>query len=81
MVAEIKEELDERIKYFKDRDKLLEAQRIKDRTLNDLDSIQEFGFTSGIENYARYLDGRAPGQRPYTLFDYLPYRPILLLQQ
>lgn len=81
MVAEIKEELDERIKYFKDRDKLLEAQRIKDRTLNDLDSIQEFGFTSGIENYARYLDGRAPGQRPYTLFDYLPSDALVFVDE
>ncbi|ACF07031.1 excinuclease ABC subunit B [Metamycoplasma arthritidis] len=77
----IKQELSERIEYFKSHDKLLEAQRIKDRTLNDLDSLLEFGYTSGIENYSRYLDGRAPGQRPYTLFDYLPDDSVIFIDE
>ncbi|WP_373440732.1 excinuclease ABC subunit UvrB [Metamycoplasma equirhinis] len=74
-------ELDEQIKYFKDNDKLLEAQRIKDRTLNDIDSIKEFGYVNGMENYARYVDGRDAGQRPYTLFDYLPNDAIIFVDE
>lgn len=81
MIEEIKEELNERIEYFKKERKLLEAQRIKDRVLNDIDSIEEFGYTSGIENYARYLDGRKPGQRPYSLFDYLPDDALVFLDE
>ena len=81
MIEEIKEELNERIEYFKKEGKLLEAQRIKDRVLNDIDSIEEFGYTSGIENYARYLDGRKPGQRPYSLFDYLPDDALVFLDE
>ncbi|WP_373590084.1 excinuclease ABC subunit UvrB [Metamycoplasma equirhinis] len=77
----IKIELDEQIKYFKDNDKLLEAQRIKDRTLNDIDSIKEFGYVNGMENYARYVDGRDAGQRPYTLFDYLPNDAIIFVDE
>ena len=81
MIEEIKEELNERIEYFKKEGKLLEAQRIKDRVLNDIDSIEEFGYTSGIENYDRYLDGRKPGQRPYSLFDYLPVDALVFLDE
>ena len=81
MIEEIKEELNERIEYFEKEGKLLEAQRIKDRVLNDIDSIEEFGYTSGIENYARYLDGRKPGQRPYSLFDYLPDDALVFLDE
>ena len=81
MIEEIKKELNERIEYFKKEGKLLEAQRIKDRVLNDIDSIEEFGYTSGIENYARYLDGRKPGQRPYSLFDYLPDDALVFLDE
>lgn len=81
MIEEIKEELNERIEYFKKEGKLLEAQRIKDRVLNDIDSIEEFGYTSGIENYARYLDGRKPVQRPYSLFDYLPDDALVFLDE
>ncbi len=68
----IEEELEERIKYFKDRDKFLEAQRIEQRTRYDLEMLAEMGFTTGIENYSRHLSGRAPGSRPYTLIDYFP---------
>lgn len=68
----IEEELKERIKYFEDRGKLLEAQRIEQRTRYDLEMLSEMGFTTGIENYSRHLSGRAPGSRPYTLIDYFP---------
>ena len=68
----IEEELEERIKYFEDRGKLLEAQRIEQRTRYDLEMLSEMGFTTGIENYSRHLSGRAPGSRPYTLIDYFP---------
>lgn len=68
----IEEELEERIKYFQDRGKLLEAQRIEQRTRYDLEMLSEMGFTTGIENYSRHLSGRAPGSRPYTLIDYFP---------
>ncbi|WP_300411208.1 excinuclease ABC subunit UvrB [Lagierella sp.] len=68
----IEEELEERIKYFKERDKFLEAQRIEQRTRYDLEMLAEMGFTTGIENYSRHLSGRAPGSRPYTLIDYFP---------
>ncbi|RMA77410.1 excinuclease ABC subunit B [Metamycoplasma subdolum] len=81
MISEIKEELEERIAYFKSENKLIEAQRIKERVLNDLDSIQEFGYTSGMENYARYLDGRKPGERPYTIFDYLPHDAMIFIDE
>ncbi|WP_315850228.1 excinuclease ABC subunit UvrB [Mycoplasma struthionis] len=74
-------ELDERIEYFKKENKLLEAQRIKDRTLNDIDSIKEFGYVNGMENYARYVDGRQAGERPYTLFDYLPDDAIIFVDE
>ncbi|AWX69362.1 excinuclease ABC subunit UvrB [[Mycoplasma] anseris] len=81
MVEDVKEELKERVQYFLTEQKLLEAERIQLRTLNDLDNIQEFGFTSGIENYARYLDGRKPGERPYTLFDYLPKDTVIFIDE
>ncbi|WP_237036676.1 excinuclease ABC subunit UvrB [Mediannikoviicoccus vaginalis] len=68
----IEEELEERVKYFEDRGKLLEAQRIEQRTRYDLEMLSEMGFTTGIENYSRHLSGRAPGSRPYTLIDYFP---------
>ncbi len=68
----IEEELEERIKYFEDKGKLLEAQRIEQRTRYDLEMLSEMGFTTGIENYSRHLSGRAPGSRPYTLIDYFP---------
>ncbi|AXE61045.1 excinuclease ABC subunit B [[Mycoplasma] phocae] len=77
----IKIELEDQIKYFKQENKLLEAQRIKDRTLNDIDSIKEFGYVNGMENYARYVDGREAGQRPYTLFDYLPDDAIIFIDE
>jgi excinuclease ABC subunit B len=65
-------ELDERIQYFRAHDKLLEAQRIEQRTLYDCEMLSEMGFCHGVENYSRWLDGREAGQTPYTLIDYFP---------
>lgn len=70
-IKRIREELNERVKYFKDRDKLVEAYRIEQRTNFDIEMLQETGFCQGIENYSAVLSGRAPGSTPYTLFDYL----------
>ena len=70
-IKKIREELNERVKYFKDRDKLVEAYRIEQRTNFDIEMLQETGFCQGIENYSAVLSGRAPGSSPYTLFDYL----------
>ncbi len=71
-VREIEAEMEERVKWFEERDKLLEAQRIRQRTLYDIEMIQELGFCSGIENYSRIISGRAPGSPPTTLLDYFP---------
>ena len=71
-IDEIKLELDERIAYFKKHDKLLEAQRIEQRTNYDIEMLREVGFCSGIENYSRMMSDRKPGQRPYCLLDYFP---------
>ncbi len=71
-VAGIETELAQRLKYLEDRNKLLEAQRLRMRTTYDLEMMREVGFCSGIENYSRFLDGRAAGQAPYTLLDYFP---------
>lgn len=71
----IRAELDERVKEFRSEGKLLEAQRLLARTKHDLEMIQEVGFCSGIENYSRYMDGRQPGERPFTLLDYFDYSP------
>lgn len=71
-ITTIREELDERLKVLRDEEKLLEAQRLEQRTEYDLEMLQEMGFCSGIENYSRHLSGRAPGSRPYTLIDYFP---------
>lgn len=68
----IEEELKERLEYFEKEGKLLEHQRLKQRTEYDLEALREFGMCSGIENYSMHVDGRNPGQRPYTLFDYFP---------
>ncbi|EFF41575.1 excinuclease ABC subunit UvrB [Mycoplasmopsis alligatoris] len=77
----IKQEMENREKYFKENNLLLEAQRISERVKNDMDDMAEYGFCSGIENYTMYLDGRNFGQRPFTLFDYLPSDTILFLDE
>ncbi|ADE19696.1 excinuclease ABC subunit UvrB [Mycoplasma crocodyli] len=77
----IQEELNQRIKYFNENNKLLEAQRISERVKNDMDEMAEYGFCGGIENYTMYLDGRDFNQRPFTLFDYLPNDTIIFLDE
>ncbi len=77
----IEAELKERLEYFNDTGKLLEAQRIKERTLYDLEMLKVLGYCSGIENYSRHIDGRAPGSRPYTLLDYFPDNFITFLDE
>ncbi|AZZ65346.1 excinuclease ABC subunit UvrB [Metamycoplasma phocicerebrale] len=78
---EIEQEMLDRVVFFKEKEKYIEAQRIEDRTRNDLDSIREFGYTNGMENYARYMDGRKQGQKPYTLFDYLHKDTIIYIDE
>ncbi|MBN4089388.1 excinuclease ABC subunit UvrB [Mycoplasma enhydrae] len=78
---EIEKEMEERVSYFKQNEKYVEAQRIEDRTRNDLDSIREFGYTNGMENYSRYMDGRKAGQKPYTLFDYLHEDTVIYIDE
>ena len=70
-ILEIEREMEERERWFKEHDKLLEAQRIRQRTMYDIEMLQEIGFCSGIENYSRVISGRAPGTPPMTLLDYL----------
>ena len=71
-LSQIEHDRDERVEYFKSQDKLIEAQRIKERTSYDVEMMREVGYTSGIENYSRYFDGRKPGEPPFTLIDYFP---------
>ena len=80
-MAAIKEELIGRIKYFKDNNKLIEAQRIEQRTLFDLEMIGEIGFCKGIENYSRHLTGRTPGAPPPTLLEYFPKDYLLIIDE
>ena len=80
-INEIKEELDERIAYFKSQDKLLEAQRIEQRTNYDIEMLREIGFCSGIENYSRMMSDRKKGQRPYCLLDYFPDDFLLFIDE
>ncbi|MEE8557775.1 MAG: excinuclease ABC subunit UvrB [Myxococcota bacterium] len=68
----IRGELEERIRYFRSQEKLLEAQRIEQRTMYDLEMLSEMGYCHGVENYSRWLDGRSEGETPYTLIDYFP---------
>ena len=77
----IEEELEERIKYFKDNNKLIEAQRIEERTNFDIEMMKETGFCQGIENYSRHISGREPGSAPFTLLDYLPKDFLLLVDE
>ena len=77
----IREELSERITWFEKHGKLLEAQRLKMRTEYDLEMMEEMGFCSGIENYSRHLSRRAPGSRPYTLFDFFPKDYLLVVDE
>lgn len=80
-IKELEAELEERIKFFEDKGKLLEAQRIEQRTRYDIEMLQEIGFCTGIENYSRVLSGRAPGSSPYTLLDYFPKDFLLFVDE
>ena len=79
--ANIRQEMEERVAYFKSEDKLLEAQRIKERTSFDVEMMLETGFCSGIENYSRHLAGLAPGTPPYTLIDYFPEDFLIIVDE
>ncbi len=80
-LREIEEEMEERVEYFKSQNKLIEAQRIEERTLYDLEMMREIGYCSGVENYSRVLSGRKPGSTPYTLLDYFPKDFLLFVDE
>ena len=80
-IAEIERELEERIKYFNNKGKLLEAERIEQRTRYDIEMLREIGFCTGIENYSRVLSGRKPGSKPFTLLDYFPDDFLLFVDE
>ena len=80
-LAKLEEELDLRVKYFKSEDKLIEAQRIKERTNFDIEMMRETGFCSGIENYSGPLSGRPPGSMPFTLIDYFPDEFLIIVDE
>ncbi len=80
-ISEIYDEMTERVKYFESRGKLIEAQRIKERTEYDIEMLRETGFCKGIENYSRVMSGRAPGSPPFTLLDYFPDDFLLFVDE
>ncbi len=80
-ICKIEAELEERVKWFEENDKLVEAQRIKQRTRYDIEMMQEIGFCSGIENYSRVISGREPGSAPFTLIDYFPDDFLLIVDE
>lgn len=80
-IAEIQQEMEERVRFFKSNDKLIEAQRIQERTQYDMEMLGEIGFCKGIENYSRVLSGRAPGSSPFTLLDYFPKDFLLFVDE
>ena len=81
IIVSIKKEMEQQVKFFLSQNRLIEAQRIKERTLFDLEMMAELGYCHGIENYARYLDGRAPGEPPYTLLDYFPRDYLMFIDE
>ncbi len=81
VLDDIRDELKDRLKHLNDNNKLVEAQRLEQRTQFDLEMIKELGYCSGIENYSRYLSGRGPGEAPPTLFDYLPSNALLVIDE
>ncbi len=81
VLEQIEFEADEQIKFFESEGKLLEAQRLRQRTEFDLEMIREVGFCNGIENYSRYFDGRKPGDPPYTLLDFLPKDAVVFIDE
>lgn len=80
-IAEIEEELEIRLKELKEQDKLLEAQRLKQRTNYDIEMLREVGYCTGVENYSRHFDGRKPGEAPFTLIDYFPRDFLMFIDE
>ncbi|ENY8926545.1 excinuclease ABC subunit UvrB [Clostridioides difficile] len=80
-IVEIENELQEQIKFFKENDRLLEAQRIEQRTKYDIEMLKEIGFCQGIENYSRHITGRSEGERPYTLMDFFPDDYLIIIDE
>ncbi len=80
-IADIEMELQQQLALFKSEGRILEAQRLEQRTVYDLEMLQEIGFCSGIENYSRHLDGRPPGSRPFTLIDYFPEDYVVIIDE
>ena len=80
-IKSIRAELEERLKELRENDRLLEAQRLEERTNYDIEMMREIGFCSGIENYSRHISGRAPGSAPYTLMDYFPEDFLLVIDE
>ena len=80
-IQTIEQEMEERVEYFKSQNKLIEAQRIQERTNFDIEMMKETGFCQGIENYSRHISGRKPGSPPFTLFDYFPKDFLLLIDE
>ena len=80
-ITTIEQEMEEQVKYFKSQNKLIEAQRIEERTNFDIEMMKETGFCQGIENYSRHISGREPGSPPFTLFDYFPDDFLLLIDE
>ena len=80
-IQSIEMELEEQLKYFRENDKLVEAQRLEQRTRYDLEMMRELGFCSGIENYSRHISGRDAGSSPFTLMDYFPKDFLLVCDE
>lgn len=80
-IASIKQELDTRLAILKENNKLLEAQRLEQRTNYDIEMLREMGYTSGIENYSRHMDGREEGEPPYTLLDFFPEDFLIVIDE
>ena len=80
-LKQIEEDMEKEVKAFEDAGKLVEAARLRQRTLYDIDMMREMGYTSGVENYSRYFDGRKPGQAPYTLLDYFPDDYLMIIDE
>ncbi len=81
IIEQIRAELEEQVRYFESQGRLIEAQRIRQRTEMDIEMMRELGYCNGIENYSRYFDGRKPGEPPYTLLDYFPEDYIVFIDE
>ncbi|MCU4116900.1 excinuclease ABC subunit UvrB [Mycoplasma zalophi] len=81
VISLIEIELEKQLEYFEKENKLLEYQRLKERITSDIDSLSEFGYVNGIENYSRYIDNRQEGEKPYTLLDYLPEDAVIFIDE